>query len=110
MAQVFFGDKPNREFKRSRGTFGYKIWIRNIFVTVLLSALMVVPAVLGMRAYLGEKDWKKLEDRFEKVMGPNFHRVDLAGGSNQIAANTKSTISAKATVKKKGKRGKKKRH
>ncbi len=100
MAEVFFDNGKTREFKKSRGNFGWQIFTRNVFVTLFLSVLVVVPTVFGLRAYVGEKDWKKVENKFDAVIGPAFHRIDTRP---KVASNTVPVKPGKPA--KKSKRG-----
>lgn len=88
MAEVFFDESKTREFKKARGNFGWQVFIRNFVVTVVLAVVVMVPTVLGLRAYVGEKDWKKVEAKFDSVIGPAFHRIDMkpAVASNTVPA------------------------
>ena len=78
MAEVFFDEGKTRDFKTARRDFGWKLFIRHVFVTVFVAALVMVPTIFGLRAYVGEKDWKKVESKFDAVIGPAFHRIDTA--------------------------------
>ena len=96
MAQVFFDEGKTRDFKSSRGNFGWKIFIRNVVVTFFVAALVVVPTIYGLKAYVGEKDWKKVENRFDAVIGPAFHRINVT----KIAAKPSTKSDAKTKVAK----------
>ncbi len=100
MAEVFFDNGKTREFKKSRGNFGWQIFTRNVFLTLFLAVLVVVPTIFGLRAYVGEKDWKKVENKFDAVIGPAFHRIDTRP---KVASNTVPVKPAKPA--KKSKRG-----
>ncbi len=109
MAQLFFNDpeKTGKQFRRAKGSFGWKVAIRNLVATLTLAAVMVVPSVLCMKAYLGEKDWKKVEDKFNATIGRNFHRVNLTGGEKLVASSKTSNGRAISGQKerRRGKRG-----
>lgn len=79
MAAVFFDEGKTRDFKSARGSFGWKVFIRNVVVTFTLAAIVMVPTIFGLKAYVGEKDWKKVENKFDAVLGPAFHRIDASG-------------------------------
>lgn len=87
MAQVFFDEGKTREFKSSRGNFGWKLFIRNVFVTFFVAALVMVPTVFGLKAWVGEKDWKKVESKFDAIIGPGFHRINTAPEATQKTAS-----------------------
>ncbi len=92
MAQVFFDEGKTRDFKSARGNFGWKVFIRNVFVTVLLAAVLVVPSVLGLKAYLGEKDWKKVEAKFDATVGPVVKRFDQSRTQVAIKPEQKAPV------------------
>jgi ribosomal protein L37E len=102
MAEVFFDEGKTREFRKSRGNFGWQIFVRNVFVTMLLATMVMVPTVFGLRAYVGEKDWKKVEAKFDAVIGPAFHRLDTRP---KVASSAVPNSAPKAKPSKKSKRG-----
>lgn len=103
MAQVFFDEGKTREFKSSRGNFGWKVFIRNVFVTFFVAALVMVPTVFGLKAWVGEKDWKKVESKFDAIIGPGFHRISTAPEA------TRKTVAKPAHKNKVAKRSRSKR-
>ncbi len=105
MAQVFFDDSKTRDFKSARGNFGWKVFIRNVVVTILLAAVLVVPTVLGLKAYLGEKDWKKVEAKFDATVSPLMQRFE---SRPQVALKPEKSpvIDKKPSTEKKSKHGK----
>lgn len=74
LPEVYLGgprDTPGKEFSRSRRSFGWQVASRNLCLSFMAAAVLVVPAVLGAKAYMGEKQWgqveKGIENNFKKI-------------------------------------------
>ncbi len=70
MAKVLFADpnKPNKEFRKARGSYGWQQKIRSILLTFVIAALVVVPAIFGLKAYMGAAAWSKVEQDVEQMI------------------------------------------
>ncbi|MBX9696216.1 MAG: hypothetical protein K2Z81_27755 [Cyanobacteria bacterium] len=70
MAKAYFSDpdKPNKEFRKAKGSYGWQQRTRSIVITFVIAVLLVIPSIFAMKAYMGDAAWSNLEHHVEEMV------------------------------------------
>lgn len=110
-AKEFFGEKDldNKSFSKSKGSYGWQQRTRSLVLAVFLAVVVVVPAVFGLKAYLGDETWKNVEKDVEAMVAKIEGMKPLGANATATAENTAAAAAAPAVAKHKSKSAKSRR-